>query len=124
MGEFHRHEARAVLVADPDCPPDLLEFARDLLVTGGTGAASFQSTGPQRSYEEILALQIADNSDLVVVLRTEPRPSREVLTAARLARSSRKPLHTLVQVGVESGVQADESHAIEIDPSWEGRQEL
>lgn len=119
MTGFHTHKARALLVADPDCPPDLLEFVRDLLVTGGTGALSLESTGSAEYYEELIERHITDKVDLVVILRTEQTPSRQVRTAIRLAAAHRKAAHVLVVRGLPPKVDADEYHIVELVPPAE-----
>jgi hypothetical protein len=116
---FHSHKARALLVADPDCPPDLLDFARDLLVTGGTGPVTYSSTGTPAHYEEMIERDIADQADLVIVLRTQPVPSREVLTAVRIAEANHRAVHVLVVRGLPPKVDADEYHIVELVPPAE-----
>jgi hypothetical protein len=124
LDEFFSHRARALLVADPDTDPALVKFVQDLLANGGTGAEQFQTTGPNAYYEEMMAATLEDHIDAVVVLRFEPTPSREVLTAVRLARAEGKPIQALVVPDISAAVDVDETLPIQLDPSWAGRQEL
>jgi hypothetical protein len=116
LKDFYSHKAKALLVADPDCPPDQLAFVRDLLVTGGTGTGSHEFVGSVSVYEEIIEREIADQADFVVVLRTERQPSREVKTAVRLADAHKKAVQVLTVRGLQPGVLADEYHEIEATP--------
>jgi hypothetical protein len=119
LKDFQTHKARALLVADPDCPPDLLEFVRDLLVTGGTGAQAFSTTGPPAHLEDAMA-HLMEVSDMVVLLRSEKQPSREVLTAARVAKDHEKPIQVLVVRGIRTEVMdAEEYQIVDLVPPKE-----
>jgi len=127
MADFFSHRARALLIADPDTDPALVELAQDLLATGGTTPEGFQTTGPPAHFEEVVAATIEHHIDAVVVLRSELSPSREVLAAVRLARAKGKPVQALVVEGITPGINVDELHAIQADPndqSWHGLQDL
>jgi hypothetical protein len=129
MADFYSHRARAFLIADPDADPELISFVQDLLATGGTGVPSYQMhQGTQQVYEEQLRVYIGLlQTDVVILLRTERQPSREVLTALRIARAAEKPVQALVMEGITAGIEVDELHVIKADPndqSWPGLQDL
>jgi hypothetical protein len=115
---WHSYKARAFLVSDPDANPDLVALAEDLLVTGGTGAGGFSTTGGPEHLEANLSAHIG-LSDAVVLLRTDRVPSREVLAAHQLAREAQKPVHALAAPGITVGVTVDEMHEITLPPSPE-----
>lgn len=128
MADFFSHRARAFLVADPDTDPELIWFVQDLLATAGTGVPNYQHQGTQQVYEEQLRAYIGmPQTDVVILLRTERQPSREVLTALRIAREAEKPVQALVKEGITAGIEVDEIHIIQADPndqSWHGLQDL
>lgn len=112
------HKARALLVTDPSADRWLLDFARQIVGYGGTGVERQQDT-------ELMPEAIGtEQVDLVVVVRSERGPSREVLRAALLAREHGKPVHALVASGVQLGLEVDEVHVVDGGPSWESLQEL
>lgn len=118
---FHERRARALVVADPDADPALIDKVSDVLVTAGVGTHSVGLlVGDRVRWEhELLRPDIARSTDVVVILRTESAPSREVLIAAVAARDLKKPLHALHVPGIEVGVVVDEAHPIEIDASYD-----
>jgi hypothetical protein len=118
VSEPRIRRARAVLVTDPLADHRLVDFARQIIGYGGTRIKRQQARG-------LLRAQIAaERTDLVIVLRWHSEPSGEVLTAAALAREQRKPVHALVALGVELGLEVDEAHVIDANPSWERRHDL
>ena len=117
LSDFYTHRAQAVLVVDPDADPAIVDFVQVLLADGGTGAARHEFVGPVAAGEEIIGRHIQDRADLVIVVRTERHPSREVTTAARLAREHGKPLLALVLPGLDAGVEAIEVQELEPTPS-------
>lgn len=129
LSDFFSHRARVLLVADPDTDHELIAFAQDLLVTGGTGAMNYQMhQSTEEDYAEQLRTYIAlPDVDAVILLRTERQPSREVLTALRIAREAKKPVQALVLEGITPGIEVDETHVLQADSndqSWQGLQDL
>ena len=132
-----RGRVRTWLCSDPDADPQLVEFVREILDEGlsdvsGLGSVQWENA---EQYESDVALymdatgappEIAARvrSAVVVLLRTSPEPSREVVTTHRVARRLGKPVHLLIAPGITAGVDADEAHLVTLDPGTDQLQEL
>jgi hypothetical protein len=117
--------ARALLVADPDADPALVRSARAILAWGQVAVSQQSSTGDSQEYKQsLLKASIEDPEiDLVIVLRSERQPSREVQQAAMLCGEIGKPIHALVARGITPAVDVGEVHtgpgprAVHSDPA-------
>lgn len=104
-GGFHTHQARALLAADPASDPSVVAYVDQLLVEGGTEVNHWEpadehaTEGPEVDPRQV---------DAVILVRSEPRPSRRLQAAARFAAAHDLPLYALVLPGVDVGLAVAE----------------
>jgi hypothetical protein len=126
MSEPPPLHTRVILVADPDADPAIISAVVAILVWAQVAVTRFSSAGDSLVYkQEMLRISIDDpQTDVVVVVRSEPQPSREAREGVATARQLRKPVHVVVARGISAGVEADETHMIALDRTWETDQDL
>ena len=120
-----RRRTRALFVTDPGTRADLTRWALAFLHRGADAAEYRPDSEDVGAADAQLTMAVADREvDLVVVLRSQPAPSRRVLEAIRACRLHAKPVHALVLRNIAPAVEVDEAHMIALDLRWESLQEL
>ncbi len=114
------YRARAQLVADVDADPRLVQSVTDLLVPAGVGVSRLQRLIMDESvWLSILGAKL-EAADVVVVLRTETGPTRDVLDAVTLATDLRRPIAVLHLPGLDPQLSAKDVREFGLDLSYQG----
>jgi hypothetical protein len=122
---FRERRARVVLAADPKVEPALMAGIEDALRSAGTNVRLVTpAQGDLETWMQVLLPRDITEADVVIVVRTESVPSRDVSVVADTARVFKKPIHVLHLPTVDAGVPVDEVQLIVAAPTPEDLREL
>jgi hypothetical protein len=110
--------ARVVLAADPKVDPALMVGIEGALRSARANVRLVTpAQGDLETWMQVLLPRDITEADLVIVVRTESAPSRDVSLVADTARVFKKPIHVLHLPAVNVGIPADGSQTITAAPT-------
>lgn len=122
---FRERHARVVLATDPKIDPALIARIEDALRSARTNVRLVTPAhGDLATWMQVLLPRDITEADVVVVVRTEQVPSRDVSLVADTARVFKTPIHVLHLSTVNAGIPADGSQTIAAAPTPTDLREL
>jgi hypothetical protein len=122
---FRERRARVVLAADPKVDPALMAGIEDALRSARMNVRLVTpAQGDLETWMQVLLPRDITEADVVIVVRTESKPSRDVSLVADTARVFKKPIHVLHLPTVDVGIPADGAQTIAAAPTPTDLREL
>jgi hypothetical protein len=122
---FRERRARVVLAADPKVDPALMAGIEDALRSAPTNVRLVTpAQGDLETWIQVLLPRDITEADVVIVVRTESKPSRDVSLVADTARVFKRPIHVLHLPTVDVGIPADGAQTIAAAPTPANLREL